>query len=105
MRIEVTRTAAALPDDLNTYAEYRAFLRLAAIAASVQLVQITIKTQDEATVCLVFADLGPAGSVQSWARAAEPSRAIDVAVNRLEASIQHRLRGGLEPTPLEQPRV
>lgn len=93
MRIEVAGSPAEFADGLRAYAEYRAFSRLAPVADLVGTVRVIVRTlaSGPATSCLIVADLGPAGSTQARAQSTEPSKAIDVAVTRLEAAVRDRL--------------
>ena len=93
VHVEISGSPAAFARSLRTYAEYRAFVRLTPIADTVRVVRIDIRrhAEDDATSCLILADLGAAGSRRARSKAAEPTKAIDVAVRRLEAKIQRSL--------------
>ena len=90
MQIEISESPVTFATSLRAYAEYRAFVRLTPMADAVRVVRIHIRRHDE-TLCLILADLGVAGSTQSWATAPEPTQAIDIAVQRVEERIQRRL--------------
>ena len=92
MRIVIRSVPAGEGERLRVYAEYRVFSRLGSMAREINAVRVAVhRGSDGTTGCAITADLGGAGRTRACSRQAEPSGAIDAAVEDLAGAIELRL--------------